>query len=196
VRRALDDAERELLRRLLDEHEPADESEAADREHVRDFVSRHADPFDRGIAEGHLTGSAFVLDPAGRVLLTHHRKLHLWLQLGGHAESEREAPAVAMREAREESGLTDLGFHEGLRFNDGQPRLLDLDVHRIPARGDEPEHAHLDLRFVLVTAEPERIVGDPRETLGLAWVDLDETERRGDASMARAVARLRRLHPP
>jgi 8-oxo-dGTP pyrophosphatase MutT (NUDIX family) len=193
VRRALSGPERALLERLLVEHSPRDEAEERDRARVRDFVERHEDPFDRGIAEGHLTGSAFVLDPIGRVLLTHHRKLDLWLQLGGHAEAEREASAVALREAREESGLEDLTFHEGLRFDDGQPRLLDLDVHVIPARPAEPEHLHLDLRFVLRTSRPEQVIADPRETKALEWVDLDETVRRGDASMARAVAGLRAL---
>lgn len=193
MRGPLSAPERALLERLLAEHSPRDEAEERDRARVSAFVHRHEDPFDRGIAEGHLTGSAFVLDPAGRVLLTHHRKLDLWLQLGGHAEAEREAPAVALREAREESGLEDLAFHEALRFDDGQPRLLDLDVHVIPARFGEPEHLHLDLRFVLRTSQPHRIVADPRETKALEWVDLDETVRRGDASMARAVAGLRFL---
>jgi 8-oxo-dGTP pyrophosphatase MutT (NUDIX family) len=193
VSEALDAEERAGLLRLLEEHEPSDEKEAADRLQVLDFVGRQENPFDRRIGEGHLTGSAFLLDPRRRVLLTHHRKLDLWLQLGGHAEGEREAPAVALREAREESGLDDLGFHEGLCFSDGEPRLLDLDVHRIPERRDEPEHLHLDLRFVLCTQQPERVVADPRETKALEWVDFDETARRGDASMARAVARLRTL---
>ena len=66
-------------------------------------------------------------------------------------------------------------------------------MHAIPARRDEPEHLHLDLRFVLLTERPGAIVADPRETEGLEWVDFDETERRGDASMARAVSRLRAL---
>ena len=190
MRGALERGERDSLERLLSEHEPADEKERVDAEQVRDFVARHADPFDRRIAEGHLTGSAFVLDPDRRVLLTLHRKLGLWLQLGGHADGERDAPAVALREAREESGLPDLTFHPGLCCEGGQPRLLDLDVHAIPARREEPAHLHLDLRFVLLTESPEAIVADPRETERLEWVDFDETERRGDASMARAVARL------
>ena len=189
----IDDGARRRLEELLELHEPADEKEERDRALIVDFVSRHPDPWDRRVREGHLTGSAFVLDPRGCVLLTHHRKLDLWLQLGGHAEDEREAEDVAMREAREESGLEDLVFHEALRRPDGRPALLDLDVHEIPARGDEPEHLHLDLRFALLTRSPERIVADPRETKALEWVELDEAARRGDESMARAVARLRKV---
>jgi ADP-ribose pyrophosphatase YjhB (NUDIX family) len=188
--RALRPSERDRLRRLLDEHRPADDEEERDRRFIRDFVDARPNPFDRRIAEAHLTGSAFVLDPSGRLLLMHHRRLDRWLQLGGHAEGEREAADVALREAREESGLADLAFHEALRFPDGLPRLLDLDVHRIPARGDEREHLHLDLRFALRTGRPEESTPHPGEANALEWVELEEAARRGDRSLGRAVERL------
>ena len=110
------------------------------------FVDRHPDPFDRGIVEGHLTGSAVVVSATGdQVLLLHHRKLRRWLQPGGHAEAgERSGETVALREAREETGI------EGLTLHPSAPRPLDVDVHPIPARGDEPAHRHLDLRYLVV----------------------------------------------
>jgi 8-oxo-dGTP pyrophosphatase MutT (NUDIX family) len=183
-------AQRARLGRLLDSHSPADEREGAHLAHVRAFVLRHDDPFDRSIAEGHLTGSAFVLDPSGRVLLTHHLHLGIWVQLGGHSDGEGAAEDVTMREAREESGLADLAFHPALLFADGSPRLLDVDVHRIPARRDEPAHEHLDLRFLLETRTPALIVANPSETKALEWVSLVEARRRGDAGMYRALSRL------
>lgn len=187
----LSPSERTHLARLLGAHEPADDREARDLARTLAFCERHANPFDRAIAEGHLTGSAFVLDPAGRLLLTHHLRLDIWVQLGGHSDDERIAHDVAMREAREESGLPDLAFHDALLFDDGTPRLLDLDVHRIPARGSEPAHDHLDLRFLLTTRTPDAIVADPSETKALEWVTLDEALRRGDAGMRRAVEGIR-----
>jgi 8-oxo-dGTP pyrophosphatase MutT (NUDIX family) len=187
---ALDPAERSRLMRLLGEHAPADEREAAHVAFVRAFCGRHANPFDRAIAEGHLTGSAFVLDPAGRLLLTHHLRLDIWVQLGGHSDGERIAEDVAMREASEESGLADLRFDPSLLFDDGAPRLLDVDVHRIPERKGEPAHEHLDLRFLLRTETPELIVADPGETKALQWFSLGEARRRGDAGMRRALGRL------
>lgn len=190
----LGEAERAELLALLAAHEPADAAERAHRARIEDFVRRHADPFDRMIAEGHLTGSAFVVDPDGRVLLTHHRKLGIWVQLGGHAEGERRACDVALREAREESGLPDLEFAAGF-LRGGEPALLDVDVHRIPARGGEPEHDHLDLRFALTTRVPHLIVPDPRETRALAWLSLDEARARCEAAMERAFGRLQ-ARPP
>ena len=68
-------------------HEPADAKEASDLARIRDFVARHADPFDRRIPEGHLTGSAFVLSDSGEgTLLLFHPKLLRWMQPGGHAQ--------------------------------------------------------------------------------------------------------------
>ncbi len=192
----LSDDARTQLRGLLDRHRPADDAEARDLERIRAFVDEHDDPWDRALAPGHLTGAAFVIDGDGRLLLTHHRKLDLWLQLGGHAEEERRASEVALREAREESGLTDLAFHPALRDVELGPLLLDVDVHGIPARGAEPAHDHLDLRFLLVTGSPEAIELQVEESHDLAWVDLDEARRRCDAGIRRAADKIAALTKP
>lgn len=180
------------LRAALARHRPADEDEARHLVHIRAFVERHGDPFDRGIAEGHLTGSAFVLSPDGtRVLLLHHRKLDRWLQPGGHADpGEARGEDVALREAREETALEDLALHPSA------PRPLDVDVHRIPARGGEPAHDHLDLRY-LVTAPPEAAIAhredESRDVRWFPWdalaaLDLDPGLRRGLAKARRVLA--------
>src|SRR5437899_1599903 len=98
------------LARTLARHQPADEEEATDLVRILAFVSRHADPFDRRIAEGHLTASALVVSATGeRVLLLHHRKLDRWLQPGGHGDpGETSGEQVALREAHEETGLAGL----------------------------------------------------------------------------------------
>jgi len=73
------------LLRALREHRPADEEESRDRDQIVHFLGRHPAPFDRSIAEGHLTGSAVVVSARGdEVLLLHHRKLDRWLQPGCH----------------------------------------------------------------------------------------------------------------
>jgi len=73
---------------------------------------------------GHLTGSAWIVDPTtSKVLLLHHAKLNRWLQPGGHADGEYDLAAVALREAHEESGLTSLALKDGAIF--------DLDIHAI-----------------------------------------------------------------
>ncbi len=179
---------RQTLIARLTAHTPADAAEAADRERMIAFAQAHADCFGKANPLGHFTGSAFVLDPAGRVLMTHHRKLNRWLQVGGHSEPHEHDPAqTALREAREESGLPDLRF-------EGVPTPLDLDIHRIPARRDEPAHDHLDVRYALYTDQPDAVaVSD--ESHALRWFTLAELAALPDQDAAnrRAVAKLQAL---
>ena len=121
------------------------------------------DPFRRERTAGHFTGSAWLVDRAGaRVLLTHHRKLGRWLQLGGHADGDRQLSRVALREAEEESGLPGLSL---------EPGLLDIDRHWIPARADVPAHWHYDVRYVVRAGDTEAFVVS-EESLDLAWRDV------------------------
>jgi 8-oxo-dGTP pyrophosphatase MutT (NUDIX family) len=158
---------RAAVLRLLRAHQPraADPHEAAMAAEIIRFVEAHADCLLRTCAPGHLTGSAWIVDaPRRRVLLTHHRKLDKWLQPGGHADGDLDLLAVALREAREETGLT--------RLHAVSPAVFDVDRHRIPPRGDTAEHWHLDLRF-LIEADPAEALIISDESHDLAWVDLD-----------------------
>lgn len=116
----------------------------------------------------HITASTWIVNPSRtRVLLTHHAKLQKWVQLGGHTDEGEDWTAAALREAREESGLS------GVRL--AQPGLFDLDIHRIPARTDTPAHDHYDLRF-LVEADDAVPLTISDESHDLAWVALDDLE--------------------
>jgi len=175
----------DALVRQLRAHASSDAAEARDVARVLDFVARYPDPFDRRIAEGHLTGSAFVLTADGaRVLLLHHRKLDRWLQPGGHADpGEASGEAVALREAREETGLDDLRVHPSA------PRPLDVDVHEIPARPGEPAHAHLDLRY-LVVAGTGALTRAQEEASDLRWFGWDELTPLGlDPGLRRGLSK-------
>ena len=174
---------RPLLEKLAD-YVPTDAAERDSHERMRAFVESHADCFERSLAVGHITGSAWIVDPARtKALLTHHRKLDMWLQLGGHADGEADVVAVAMREAREESGLASLEIVSD--------RIFDIDVHEIPARGEEPEHFHYDVRFLL-RADPAEPVVVSDESHDVAWIELDQVVNLAtDASVLRMVAKTR-----
>ena len=127
------------------------------------FVDSHPDCFERSCAVGHITGSAWIVNRTGeRVLLTHHRKLGRWLQPGGHSDGEPDTLEVALREAREESGLDLRALDEA---------IFDLDVHLIPARGCERAHYHHDVRFLVQAMEDRFRVSE--ESCALAWVPAD-----------------------
>src|SRR6056297_1693050 len=138
--------------------------EAAVVDQFRSLLSNQPECFERGnFQPGHVTGSAWLVDDSGEhVLLTHHRKLNAWLQLGGHSDGDPDTAAVAQREAEEESGLAVELLSRA---------ILDIDVHEIPARKADPAHFHFDVRFVLVSRSGrDYVVSD--ESHDLAWVPL------------------------
>lgn len=180
-----DDTRHELARSLRG-LVPGDADEARDRDRILAFVLGHERPFDRGIPEGHLTGSAITVSADGsRVLLVHHRKLDRWLQPGGHGDpGETTGEEVALREAFEESGIRGLSLHPAA------PRPLDVDVHDIPARGSDPAHEHLDLRYLLVAPEGATVAPDLAELHEIRWVPWEEVEALSpDHGLRRALAK-------
>ena len=159
----------------LTAHQTSDLKEAGDRDRMIAFLRRHEDPFDRRIVEGHFTGSGLVMsEDGGQVLLLHHIKLHRWLQPGGHGEpGETRGEDVASREVLEETGLVP-------RLHPWAPRPFDVDIHLIPARKLDPEHEHLDLRYLFVASpdEPLRMEAaenapEPEEP-ALRWFSVGE----------------------
>ncbi|MFI5314100.1 MAG: NUDIX hydrolase [Myxococcota bacterium] len=134
-------------------------------DHVIQFVRANPDCFERSCRDGHITGSAWILSPDRTCfLLTHHRKLGRWLQLGGHADGDPDPVEVALREAREESGME--AFQLAVL---GPERLpFDVDVHLIPATASEPAHLHHDIRHLLVAA-PGQELRISSESHDLRW---------------------------
>jgi 8-oxo-dGTP pyrophosphatase MutT (NUDIX family) len=174
-------AGRRALVAALEAHHPFDAAEAEASARIRAFVGDHPDCFRRELEIGHITGSAWVLDrERRRVLLTHHGKLGLWLQLGGHADGDPDPAAVALREAREESGLDDVRLISRTVF--------DVDVHRIPARPGEPEHDHYDVRYAC-EADAAAPLLVSAESKALRWIEL---ERVGELSADASVLRMAR----
>jgi 8-oxo-dGTP pyrophosphatase MutT (NUDIX family) len=109
----------------------------------------------------------------------------MWLQPGGHADGERDVRSVALREAREETGLASLLL--------ATPGIYDVDVHAIPARGDEPAHAHYDVRFAFY-AERAEVPCANSESHAVAWIAFDAIERFTiDDSVRRLIAKTPRL---
>ncbi|WP_368565008.1 NUDIX hydrolase [Pseudoxanthomonas sp. UTMC 1351] len=147
---------------------------------VADFLALledTANPFVRERLEGHFTGGVWLVSADGRrTLLTHHRKLGRWLQLGGHADGDTDMGQVALKEAEEESGLPGLAVEADVIF--------DLDRHWIPERRDVPGHWHYDVRYVVRAGEDENYVIS-EESLDLAWREIAAIADEPDESLSR-----------
>jgi len=177
-------------------------AEAAVLDRFRAFVTATPDCCERDSPLGHLTGSALVVTSTlDQVLLTLHRKLGKWLQLGGHADGSPLLHEVAMREANEESGLNSLHFlpyEMALSVQQGTasagilaPMPFDFDAHAIPARPGEPAHVHYDVRFLIVANHLDPLIIS-EESKDLRWFAVAAARQasRQEPSMERQFLKL------
>ena len=151
----------------------------ADR--MLDFVRSTPHCFERSHEAGHMTGSAWLLNPAGdKALLTLHHNLQRWMQTGGHADGDPDTLRVALKEAEEESGITGIVPISG--------EIFDIDIHLIPARPakGEPAHFHYDVRYLLRAPHEQYAIS--QESDDLAWWSAEDFATRAaelDASVLR-----------
>jgi 8-oxo-dGTP pyrophosphatase MutT (NUDIX family) len=167
--------------RVLDEWSAPDASQEALRSVYLGHVASYEDAMWRSCGDGHLTASALVIDPVReRVLLTLHRKLRMWLQMGGHCEpQDTSLAAAALREAEEESGIA-----SGLTLLSGGP--VRLDRHSTPCAW------HLDVQYAALA--PEGAVEEiSDESLDLRWFTYDVVASVADESVVRLMTRVRTL---
>jgi uncharacterized protein (TIGR03083 family) len=177
---------RDPLRALLAGYRPQGPAEARDLTRLRDLAGGDGSPWQR-TRPLHTTASALVVHPpSGRVLLRWHQRQQAWLQVGGHGDpGEADPLAIALREATEETGLTDLA-----PWPDAYLRhAVIVDVP--PGKG-EPAHQHGDLRFVLATDHPDEATAESRNA-PLRWLSVAEAEAEAGQDNLRET--LRRVGP-
>ncbi len=169
---------RVVVRHAVAAFDARSQRELASRQRILVELDRLVDPFDRHGGPVHVTGSGIVNGPRGTVLHM-HRRLHLWLQPGGHLEAGEPPWQAALRESGEETGLP-------VRHPSGGPRLLHLDAHPAGA------HFHLDLRYLLLCdeTEPHPPAGESQE---VRWFDLAGAMAIADAGLVDGLRRLEQL---
>jgi len=155
------------LQQLLLQYHPTDTAECEYKKTICAFLNQYENAFDRSLEVGHITASCWLVNKDNtKALLTHHRKLDRWFQLGGHCDGDTDVLAVALKEAQEESGIMSIEpVHKG---------IFDVDVHFIPENKKEKAHYHYDVRFLLqVMSDEDIVVGD--ESHDLAWISKERS---------------------
>ncbi len=168
---------------ILTDWRAPDPGQDALRHAVLAFVLGRTDACHRECVPGHVTASALVLDDTGgRVLLTLHRRLGRWVQLGGHCdEDDTDIVAAALREATEESGVAGLSI---------DPELAAVHVHPVTCSLGVPTR-HLDLQFVAYAPRDAQIaISDESEDL--RWWPADALPPGSDHALAYLVSRASR----
>ena len=127
------------------------------------FIKNNENCFLRSNLKGHITASAFLIGPDKvSVLLTHHKQINRWLQLGGHADGDFDILNVAKKEAIEESGISDIYMEKS--------SIFDIDVHEIKEYKNTPEHYHYDIKFLFFSNSFDYKISD--ESNDLKWVKI------------------------
>lgn len=160
------------LIKLLHEYHPTAPEELVYKDKMLTFIENHDDCFERSLAIGHITGSAWLLNKdQTQALIMHHAKLNRWVQLGGHCDGNPNVLNVAIKEAQEESGIKSI-----VPIND---TIFDIDIHLIPANSKEKEHFHYDVRFLLQVTSNEHVIQNS-ESKELRWIGKNRDELPSD----------------
>ncbi len=150
------------------------EEEARIRSFIDQLEAEPATILDRKTMTGHITASAFIIDPtAHKALLVHHKSLDLWIQPGGHYEGDSSLQEAALREATEEAGVTRLRL---MPIAGETSTPFDIDTHSIPANPakGEGDHRHHDFLFLVHASSEEAIQPQEEEVVDVQWVPFDD----------------------
>ncbi len=165
---------RNYLLQLLANYHPSAPEEIEYKDDIIDFVQRNEECFERNLQHGHITASAWLLNKEGdKALLTYHKKLNKWIQLGGHCDGDSDILAIAIRESQEESGIKNIKpVHD---------QIFDVGVHFIPGNAEAEKHYHYDIRFLLQVQSDEKIKIS-NESNDLRWISKNRDELPTDES--------------
>ncbi len=146
-----------------------------------EFLDNNNNCFNRSNLYGHFTGSAWIVDESNSwVLMTYHKKLNKWLQLGGHADGDKDLLKVAYSEAVEESGFQ--------KFKIVTDSIFDIDIHSIPKYSEVPEHLHFDIRYLFEANKHSEKILVSDESKDVSWIKVDQLlKKNGEESIKRML---------
>ena len=170
------------LRARIEAYAPRNEQEAADRLMLLRAIDTLKSPLTRDNPFAHFTASAWIVNPArDRVLMAWHNIYRTWAWTGGHADGEADLLAVALREAREETGVRDI--------RPVSTEIYSLEVVPVNAhvkRGSfVSAHLHMNVTYLLEADDAQPLQIKPDENSAVGWLSLDQAaDNRDEPYMA------------
>lgn len=175
--------QRQEILNLLEKYQP-NEQEFEFKHRMIDFIKNNSNCFDRSLEDGHITASSWLVNKENdKALLLHHAKLNIWVQPGGHCDGDHDILQVALKEAREESGINNIKA-----LSD---QIFDIDIHLIPESKKEKAHFHYDIRFLLQVIGDEQVALN-EESKNFIWIDKNNYPNI-DTSVHRMIKKWQKL---
>ena len=88
---------------------PYNEQEKKDKELILNAISNYNNILDRECSIAHITSSGYIVNKSRtKVLMIYHKLYNSWAWTGGHADGDCDLLHVAIKEAKEETGLTNV----------------------------------------------------------------------------------------
>lgn len=159
-------------RDAIKNYKPINEQESQDKKVILDYIKYFGDNVllrDNEIA--HITSSGFIMNRTlDKVLLVHHNIRNVWSWTGGHADGDKDMLYVSMKEAKEETGLVQIGpLSEDIASVD----ILPVFRHRKNSRFINA-HLHLSVAYILIAEEKAALHICEEENTGVDWFSVDK----------------------
>lgn len=161
----------ENLKNEIKKYVPFNEQEKKDKETILEILEDEKNILTRDNKKCHFTVSAWIVnDDRKKVLMCYHNIYNSWSWIGGHADGESNLRKVILKEIREESGISDIKF---LRDEIFSIEILTVDGHI--KRGEYvSSHLHINVTFLLEGNTKDKLLINPLENSGLAWIDIED----------------------
>jgi ADP-ribose pyrophosphatase YjhB (NUDIX family) len=158
------------IEKQIEAYVPFNEQETKDKALILKALKEQKDVFTRDDTIAHMTASAWVVNPAhDKALMVYHNIYNSWSWLGGHADGDPDLLAVAIREVKEESGVTDVKALSNAIFS---LEVLTVDGH-IKRGQYVSSHLHLNVSYLLEVDDKDPLFVKPDENSGVRWFTLD-----------------------
>ena len=158
------------LKENLEEFEPYNEQEEVDKKIILDYINNFDDTLTRQNEYGHFTSSAFVLNKERtKILMVYHKIYNSWAWPGGHSDGDSNLLNVAMKEAKEETGIKNV---IPIFKNIYSIEIISVNGHEKSEKYIS-SHVHLNVTYLLEADENEKIHIKEDENSGVKWVPID-----------------------